>query len=581
MRVSIVRRAKRPLALRGGKYRSTLLSGEAVVVGETSTGAKIREAIDLAGVQFSEPLVVSYLHGGAQVGEVSDITIERRDGMDVLVGDVDIAKDGADGSAVIARQDAGMQQDLSIDASASASDYTKEIASNGDITFTITKSNLLGVSVVGRGAIRKAGINRTATTNHEDAPMNQPQADNTATDALALVERVCQGNEAAQKAANAQALLGAGRDAILRAAREAMPANETRTPSAPAVKTGGEPCYSVSRALTAFVKRGAIDGYEGECQAERENLFGGALGGNGVLLRVGGAIERAATTTTAAPITPTDTLTGDTGFIPLREAVVSRLGVTYRELSAKGEIPISTAKPTAAFVAEGAAVPAYEFAGKQRTAKPRRIGLQTGFSVEASAISSVDSVLTQEITRSLAEGIENAVINGDGTGANPSGLLSLTAATDATASTPDKALSLGSDVLATGNAIRAAIAKTADTLSLVSVRALTSNRGGAVLEGIPALAGGTDTAIAGAGTLAGIPLVRSPFIPNGTGNGAKVKIVLGDFAELFVFSFAAVRLVPDMVSGAATGSVKLTITALQDVVIRRHNGFAIGELSLV
>lgn len=87
-------------------------------------------------------------------------------------------------------------------------------------------------------------------------------------------------------------------------------------------------------------------------------------------------------------------------------------------------IPKGTGVLTASFVAEGSAIAESNLRIGSLSLSPKRVSLTASFTLEALVQSdpSIDQLVRSDLTRQIAQSVDSAALEGDGTGANPTGI---------------------------------------------------------------------------------------------------------------------------------------------------------------
>ncbi len=223
-------------------------------------------------------------------------------------------------------------------------------------------------------------------------------------------------------------------------------------------------------------------------------------------------------------------------------------------------IPKGTGDLTASFVAEGSAIAESNLTIGSLSLSPKRVSSTASFTLEALVQSdpSIDQLVRSDLTRQIAQAVDDAALEGDGTGANPTGIgstsgintLSTTGSSTMTYAEALDALALleADNVSSTGAAF---ICHPTDYATLAST-VVDSGSGRFVIENDAIL---------------GRRVIQSTLCTAGT-------VYLGQFRECVVAQFGDVDLVIDNYSEARSAKVLITQHQMIDVGVRHPVAFA-------
>ena len=107
-----------------------------------------------------------------------------------------------------------------------------------------------------------------------------------------------------------------------------------------------------------------------------------------------------------------------------QSAVMAAGATILSGLSKAITIPKGTGDLTAAFVAEGSAIAESNLSIGTLSLSPKRVSSTASFTLEALTQSdpSIDNLVRNELTRKIAKAIDDAALEGSGSGANPTGI---------------------------------------------------------------------------------------------------------------------------------------------------------------
>ncbi len=264
------------------------------------------------------------------------------------------------------------------------------------------------------------------------------------------------------------------------------------------------------------------------------------------------------------------------GFIDiLRNAmVIDRAGATFMSgLVGNIAIPKQSVAGTAYWVAENAAPTESQQTLAQVTMSPKTVGAFTDISRQLLLQSSIDvqNWVTRDLATIVGLAIQQAAINGPGTGNAPTGILTAVTAsqigdTNGKAPTWANIVGLEADVAANnadvGTLAYLTNAKVRGKLK-VTEKFATSN--------------GSPIWVDGALPLNGYAGHVTNAVPSNLTKGnqsASSAIIFGDFASLLIGLWGATDILVDPYTGGAAGTVRVRVLQSCDVALRHVESFA-------
>ena len=264
------------------------------------------------------------------------------------------------------------------------------------------------------------------------------------------------------------------------------------------------------------------------------------------------------------------------GFIDiLRHAmVIDRAGAVFMNgLVGNIAIPKLSAAGTAYWVAENAAPTESQQTLAQVTMSPKTVGAYTDISRQLILQSSLDvqNMVTRDLATIIGLGIQQAAINGPGSGNAPTGILTAVTAsqvggTNGAAATWANIVGLESDVAANN-----ADVGTMGYLTNAKVRGkLKVTEQFATTNGKPVWADGALPLNGYAGHV-------TNAVPSNLTKGNQSlssAIIFGDFASLLIGLWGATDILVDPYTGGAAGTVRVRVLQSCDVALRHVESFA-------
>lgn len=264
------------------------------------------------------------------------------------------------------------------------------------------------------------------------------------------------------------------------------------------------------------------------------------------------------------------------GFIDLlRNAMVlDKCGVQFLSgLVGNIAIPKQSAAGTAYWVAENGAPTESQQTLAQVTMSPKTVGAFTDISRQLLLQSTVDvqNMVTRDLAAIIGLGIQQAAINGAGSGNEPTGILTAISATqiggtNGAAPTWGNIIGLETDV-ATNNAD----INTMCYLTNAKVRGkLKGTEKFATSNGLPIWTDGNTPLN---GYMGCITNAVPSNLTKGSSNVASA-IIFGDFSSLLIGMWGATDILVDPYTGGAAGTVRVRVLQSCDVALRRTESFS-------
>ena len=319
---------------------------------------------------------------------------------------------------------------------------------------------------------------------------------------------------------------------------------------------------SLLEAIRCQVEGRAAQGAVAEYSQEVEKR----TGQKGVFVPLSAFESRAAqTTTTAAPIVPTD-FRADQFVAPLRNSLVMRsLGArVLTGLVGNVVVPRQKTSHVAQWIAEGESLTETGMTFDTMTLQPRTVGALTELSQRLIQQSSpaIEQLVRDDMSAVLAEAFDTAMLTGDGV-KQPLGLLNTAG------------VQVGNLATLGWAGILAMLEKLANvnvdpSAWLVSPAVATKLR--AALKSPTAGAG----YLLENGQMAGLPAAVSNVVPL---KATKGQVILGEFSELFVGVWDSVQILVNPYESAAyaRGGVKVRAMMTADCAVRRPEAFVVAS----
>lgn len=333
--------------------------------------------------------------------------------------------------------------------------------------------------------------------------------------------------------------------------------------------------YSLLKVYEAIADRRPVDGVEAETSQELARRFNKKPMGVIVPLDILGGERRDLTTTTGTGSVGVTTMNQYIEMLRAQTVVVGLGARVLPDMQGAFSIPRQTSATSAQWVTEGGSatksnleIDAVPFVPKTLTANTvvsRKFMLQT--SLQA------DSMVREDLGRTIAIEFDRAALAGSGVGAEPEGLIHNSdchqvsfAAFGATDPTLAKMLEF-EKLVSTSNAL------------LGSLGWATTPAGRCKLKQIPALAGSqySDFLWTNAGEVIGYKALATNQLPanltESTVSGLSA-IVFGNWNDLVLATWGGVEIIEDIYTQATSGAVAYTILLDADIHPRHPESFA-------
>ena len=242
------------------------------------------------------------------------------------------------------------------------------------------------------------------------------------------------------------------------------------------------------------------------------------------------------------------------------QSAVMAAGATVLSGLGKGfTIPKATGDLTASFVAEGSAISESNLTIGSLSLSPKRVSSTASFTLEALVQSdpSIDNLVRADLTRQIAQAIDDAALEGDGSGANPTGIAS-TSGINTLATT-------GSSTMTHAEALTALSKLEEDNVSSSDAVFICHPTNYATLAST-VVDSGSGRFVIDNGTILGRRVIQSTLCTAGT-------VYLGQYRECMVAMFGGVDLVVDNFSEARSATVLITQHQMVDIGIRHPTAF--------
>lgn len=338
--------------------------------------------------------------------------------------------------------------------------------------------------------------------------------------------------------------------------------------------------YSLVRALHAMANPNNAEAqraatFERECSSSVEKIMGKAARGIFMPSDIQKRDLVAGTPTAGGNLIATDLLSGSFIDILRNAMVVNKLGVTMLPgLVGKVAIPKQTGSGTAYWVAESADPTESQQTIGQVTMNMKTIGAYTEFTRDLLLQSSiaVEQFVQNDLATVVGLGLQQAIINGPGTGGAPSGILTQVAASilgGTNGLAPNWAHIIG---LETNVSVANADVGSMGYLTNAKVRGkLKTTEKFAASNGLPIWVDGNDSPLNGYMTA-----VTNAIPSNGTkGTGTNLSsIIFGNFADVVIGLWGSLDLTVDPYALSKSGGVRVVALQSADVALRNVESFA-------
>lgn len=322
--------------------------------------------------------------------------------------------------------------------------------------------------------------------------------------------------------------------------------------------------FSLARLVASTFDPGVDAGFEREIQGELAKRAGRPAEGLYVPTEI--FETRVLTTTAGAELVETDQR-ADLFINALAAATVVRgLGATVLSgLTGNVSIPRETASPTAAWVAENAAITSTDPDFDQVTLSPKHVGALSEWSRNMVLQSSpaIEGLLRQMLARNLAIAIDTAAIKGGGSN-EPTGVLTTSGiATQAYATSlfaTAAEMVAKADIANVGTSRRSFL--TTNTVGKIARKALTTDK----------LPVGIDNIFQKQ------PVTFSNLVPETLGAGSEHGFIYGDWSELLMGIWSEIDILTNPYSATpySKGNVQIRAMATMDLAVRHPLSFVSG-----
>lgn len=286
------------------------------------------------------------------------------------------------------------------------------------------------------------------------------------------------------------------------------------------------------------------------------------------------------TPSTGGYLRPTDHM-GD-GFIDLLRAqsLILKLNPTRLQgLRGDVSIPRKTASATASWIAESAPAIESQPAFGQIVLRPRTIGAMTDFSRKTllQASPDVENLVRMDLAAILGTGLDKAIVNGSGVGAEPLGIMGTTGVASVSLGANGGAISWDA-VLEMERLLASANADAGNLAYLTTPEARKKLKATLKVSGIASDFIWGDGSEPGAGLVNGYSALASTSVPanltKGTGT-ALSAVIFGNWSDLVVGDWSGLDLVVDPYSFSSSGTTRVVCLMDVDLGLRRAESFCV------
>ena len=337
--------------------------------------------------------------------------------------------------------------------------------------------------------------------------------------------------------------------------------------------------YSLSNALKALATGRALSGYEAEVQTELEKRGARSQNGQGVLIptedffrgkRLEKRVVNAQSALISDPIKPSE-------FLPAlyEKSVIDRLGIKRITATGKFTFPKAGTVASGWFDASGTgSLVEGDTAFTSGAVEPHYLGIITGWSLkqvmEMTADLSLESLLRDSITQSMAEKLDESLIIADGASNTPMGLRASIPSGNNTAldlSASDAAWKIENLTDEKRNL------KQAYKNNAMMPKWLINPTIESEWESTQKFSGSVSEPLAKDGMACGMPYLISNHLKAKTAVNS-VEVLLGDFSEFMVTTFQAVEISLGMIDDDfKKGIQRLRAILACDMTILRQEAF--------
>lgn len=351
--------------------------------------------------------------------------------------------------------------------------------------------------------------------------------------------------------------------------------------------------YNFLKAINAYATRdGKLDGVELEMhqEAKREAQTQGrvieGLGVPGMFFRQPSKRDMTVGTPTAGGNTVQTTIDNELIEYLWPRTTVESLGATVLSgLTSNFTLPRKSAVPTATWEGETDANAESNPTTDTVALTPNRLGTYVDISKQLlvqTQVPGLDSIVRGDIERSIAQALETAIINGSGSGNQPTGILNdgsvTTVAIGATGGAPDWAniVDLENGVAsANADVGRLAYLTTPGIRSLLKTTEKATNTGMFIWDNAPM--GGVSPTI-GEGQLNGYRAAVSTLVPSNLTKSTGINlhaIIFGNWADCIIAQFGGMDIVIDPYTQATNTLLRIVVNSWWDTDRRHSESFAV------
>ena len=338
--------------------------------------------------------------------------------------------------------------------------------------------------------------------------------------------------------------------------------------------------YSLVRALNAIANPMDTNAqkaaaFERECSDAQSKINGKSSRGLFMPSEIQKRDLVAGTPTAGGNTVATELLSSSFIDIFRNAMAINKMGTRYlSDLNGNIAIPKQTGAATAYWVAENTALTESHQTVGQVTMTPKTVGAFTDISrrLLLQSSTSVDSMVSTDLAAVLGLAVQQAAINGPGTGNQPSGLLTLIAASvvggaNGLAPTWQNMIDLETAV-----AVANADIGTLGYLTNVKMRGkLKTTQKFTGTNGMPVWDQGS-TPINGYNV--GVTNAVPSNLTKGTSVAVASAILFGNFADLVIGMWGGLDMMQDPYTGSTAGTVRIVVLQDVDVAVRNVESFA-------
>ncbi len=322
--------------------------------------------------------------------------------------------------------------------------------------------------------------------------------------------------------------------------------------------------FSLVRAVRSIVESGRVEGTERNVSLEIAEHANKQIRSKGFFM----PFETRAFNRTSGAGMLTESY-GSVIELLRKQSVTGRLGIPFhKELQGKLVLPKQTAGASGSWIEEGSNVSPSNVTTEQITMIPNALCAHVTFSRQLLKQGSpeVETLLVSDLTNAIAEALDDAVLNGSGSGATPTGFLQ----------SPDvEPLELAGANFAWEDALELERA-VADENPKGTLRYLTSPTGAKILKKTAKIGTTEPSFIFENGTINGYECVVSTHVPSNfveSPDSDLTALMFGDFADAGAVGFwgRGVELIVDELTRADYNEIRLFAFLDCDFAVRRGN----------